>query len=217
MNNEKQMTLAWVTYADDFVQNLVPNVGDGQAQQYYDPTNTWCYGNVSALPDETNTMWLMQGLLWPYAKAVGIYKCPSDPGAPPGTPRVRGISMNGYMNGKGGGTDAANYENFMRIGDLLRPSQYFVFLDEKPASINDEYFEVIMSPPNSTSLTLHDDPSQVHSFACGFGFADGHAEIHKWLSGTFRSPSVFAGTFNQGTAEFNDTYWLTQHTTYSLH
>ena len=40
MNNEKQMTLSWVMYADDNNQNLVPNVGDGQLALYYGPNTT---------------------------------------------------------------------------------------------------------------------------------------------------------------------------------
>src|ERR1035438_3867541 len=43
MNNEKQMTLAWLLYADDNIQKLVPNVGDGQGAVYYDPSYDWCY------------------------------------------------------------------------------------------------------------------------------------------------------------------------------
>ena len=118
MNNEKQMTLAWVMYADDYDQKLVPNVGDGQGI-YYVPTDSWCYGNVSSLPDEINTIWLTTSLLWPYTKSISVYKCPGDPGNPAGTPRVRSISMNGFMNGMGGGT-VAGYKNFLKPPILLR-------------------------------------------------------------------------------------------------
>src|SRR6202161_3422607 len=55
MNNEKQLTLTWVMYADDNRQHLVPNVGDGQGTNYT-PSDTWCYGDVSQLPDETNSV-----------------------------------------------------------------------------------------------------------------------------------------------------------------
>jgi prepilin-type N-terminal cleavage/methylation domain-containing protein len=215
MNNEKQMTLAWLLYADDNSQNLVPNVGDGQGAQYYDPRYDWCYGDVSGMPGETNTLYLTQSLLWTYTKALGVYKCPGDPGFPAGTPRVRSISMNGFMNGKGGGT-GPGYENFQKLGDLNQPCQWFVFLDEKPISINDEYFEVTMSPPTSTSVTVHDWPSQVHGGACGFGFSDGHAEIHKWRGASMLSASVVgAANFTAPSAGFNDGFWLTSHTTYA--
>src|ERR1035437_1327127 len=218
MNHEKQMTLAWIMYADDHYQKLVPNVGDGQGALYYDPTYDWCYGNVSALPGETKTLALMESLLWTYTKSLGIYKCPCDPGNPPGTPRVRSISMNGFMNGKGGGT-VVGFENFLKASDLAvngGPSQWFVFLDEKPATINDEYFEVLMAPNTPTSITVDDNPSQVHNSACGFGFADGHSEMHKWKGPAFSSATSCAGsTFNNPTANYNDALWLTLHTTYA--
>ena len=75
MNNEKQMTLAWLLYADDYNQKLVPNVGDGQGA-YYNQSDSWCYGNVSGLPDETNTLYLTKSLLWPYTKAFGHLQMP---------------------------------------------------------------------------------------------------------------------------------------------
>jgi prepilin-type N-terminal cleavage/methylation domain-containing protein/prepilin-type processing-associated H-X9-DG protein len=218
MNNEKQMTLSWVMYADDNNQNLVANVGDGQAAQFYGPNTTWCYGNVMNLPDETNTTYLTSSLLGPYTKSIPVYKCPADPGNPAGTPRVRSISMNGYMNGMGGGT-VPLYKNFLKVTDLSvngGSSQWFVFLDEKPISINDEYFEVKMSQPGSPTVNINDWPSQVHGGACGFGFADGHSEIHKWKGPSMSSATTQGGmTFSSPSADFNDGSWLTSHTTYA--
>jgi prepilin-type processing-associated H-X9-DG protein len=216
MNNEKQMTLAWLLYADDNNQSLVPNVGDGQGTNYV-TGDSWCYGDVSSLPDETNTLWLSISLLGPYTKSFGIYKCPGDPGNPKGTARVRSVSMNGFMNGKGGGT-VTGYVNFIKTTDIIQQStsQWFVFLDEKPISINDEYFEVTMSAAASATVTVHDWPSQVHGGAGGFGFADGHAEIHPWTSQSFQSATVVGvATYTSPSADFKDGYWLTSHTTYA--
>jgi prepilin-type N-terminal cleavage/methylation domain-containing protein/prepilin-type processing-associated H-X9-DG protein len=218
MNNERQMTLAWMMYADDNNQKLVPNVGDGQLAQYYGPTTTWCYGDVSALPDETNTVFLTTSLLGSYTKSIGVYKCPGDPGKPAGTPRVRSISMNGFMNGMGGGT-VAGFKNFLKSTELPvngGPSQWFVFLDEKPLSINDEYFEVRMAQASPVSIVMNDWPSQVHGGACGFGFADGHSEIHKWKGPSLSSATALGAiTLVKPSADFNDGYWLTSHTTYA--
>lgn len=214
MNNEKQLTLAWLMYADDFNQYLVPNVGDGQGI-YYTTSDSWCYGNVSALPDETNWTLIQQSLLWPYSQSLGIYKCPADPGNPVNTPRVRSVSMQGYMNGRGGGT-VAGWENFQTTSDLIQSPQWFVFLDEKPLSINDEYLEVVMSAANSSTAKMNDWPSQVHGGACGFGFADGHSEIHSWGGPSFLSATVVgAATFTSPSADFKDAYWLTSHATYA--
>ena len=37
-----------------------------------------------------------------------------------------------------------------------------------------------------------DIPASYHNGACGFSFADGHAEIRKWLSATSRYPVDFS-------------------------
>lgn len=217
MNNEKQLTLAWMMYADDNNSVLVPNVGHNQSSQYYNPNNTWCYGNVSSLPDETNSVYLATSLLGPYTKSLGIYKCPADPGNPIGTARVRSISMNSFMNGIGGaqGTATDAYVTFRKSSDLTQSTQWFVFLDQKPAQINDCYFEVVMDRSTATSVYVNANPSQVHGGSCGFGFADGHSEIHKWTSPNFTSPVAFSGYFNKGTTEYNDELWLQQHTTHT--
>jgi prepilin-type N-terminal cleavage/methylation domain-containing protein len=215
MNNEKQLTLAWLMYADDNSAQLVPNVGQNQPPQYYSTSGTWCYGNVSSLPGETNSVWLTTSLLGSYTKAIGIYKCPSDPGKPVGTARVRSVSMNSFMNGIGGVQNVTvnTYKTFRKTSDLIQPTQWYVFLDEKPATVNDGYFEVRMDLATPTTAYVNDNPSQVHANACGFGFSDGHAEIHKWTSPKFTSAAAFSGSFNKGTPEYNDEWWLQQHTT----
>ena len=100
--------------------------------------------------------------------------------------------MNSYMNGRGGATiGVTGFENFQKLTDLPvhgGSSQWFVFLDEKPITINDEYFEVRMSVATPTSVVMNDWPSQVHGGSCGFGFGDGHAEIHKWKGATLSVP-----------------------------
>jgi prepilin-type N-terminal cleavage/methylation domain-containing protein/prepilin-type processing-associated H-X9-DG protein len=218
MNNDKQLTLAWLMYAPDNNSQLVPNCGDHNANYLANTISaTWCYGDVSQLPDETNSAYLLTSLLGSYTKSATVYKCPSDPGNPVGTPRVRSISMNSYMNGQGGGNVGLNaaFKNFQKESDLSQSTQWFVFLEEKPASINDGYYEVQMGQASPTSIFVNDNPTQAHGGSCGFGFADGHAEMHKWTSGSFLSPSHFSGNFNMGTAEYNDELWLQMRTTFA--
>jgi prepilin-type N-terminal cleavage/methylation domain-containing protein len=218
MNNQRQLTLAWLMWADDNHSKLVPNVGQNQPPPDYSPSGTWCYGNVSHVPDETNGEYLLTSLLGPYTKSVSVYKCPADPGKPAGTARVRSVSMNCFMNGIGGAQNSktSGYKTFRETSDLLHPTQWFVFLDEKPATINDDYFEVRMDLISPTTVYVNDNPSQVHANACGFGFSDGHAELHTWTSPKFTSTAGFSGSFNKGTPEYNDEIWLNQHTTYSV-
>jgi len=227
MNNEKQMTLTWVMYTDDSKDLLVTNIGDHQAEYLANGTfnyNQWVTGDVdgtasagiSGTYDETNWHLLTSTLLGPYMKSPGAYKCPADPGNPPGSPlapsRVRSISMQNYMAGGGGDIVSSSYVLYTKYSQIRQPAQFYVFLDEKPSSINDGYFEVDME--TDSPLPLQDNPSQVHNYACGFGFADGHAEIHQWKGPNFRSASLIVGqSFAKGTLDYLDALWLDQHTT----
>ena len=139
VNNLKQMQTAWALYADDSAQVLAPNVGDLQPE--WVSNLCWVVGDVSSLPDETNTLLLSDSLLGPYAKNVSIYKCPADPGNPSGTPRVRSVAMNNYMHGKGAGLSDDFVQN-TRTSDIRQPASSFVFLDERSSTINDGYFVV---------------------------------------------------------------------------
>jgi prepilin-type N-terminal cleavage/methylation domain-containing protein len=175
------------------------------AHMDFDPNNQANY-------DPTYDM--MKRPLWPYTKSVGIYKCPSDRSTitPPGgsvTPRILTMSMNLYMGGFApvppvdtppDGTDghwpfAAPYKIYTRMSKLDAPSKLFVFLDMREDVINWSNFMTIMdgySPTDPSIYTLSDLPGYYHHYACGFSFADGHCEIHRWRNKkTMPDPGTF--------------------------
>ena len=87
LNNGKQLTLAWLTYAHDNNDRLVYNKRASDTD-----TNNWV-GNVmswGADPQNTNVNLIMNAMLGPYtARSLGIYKCPADIFPCPATPRKR--------------------------------------------------------------------------------------------------------------------------------
>ena len=178
MNNLKQLQLAWFLYSEDFNDNLVPN-GDGG-------NKGWVGGWLLTPQDATNQnlLKLPNGLLWPYNQSVGIYKCPADQKplkvGSRNYYRVRSMSMNGNMNGNSWYTAqiAKKFFTYRKTSDIIRPSpsSAFVFLDEHPDAIDDGYFLVFVDRKNLWANL----PANYHNGACGFSFADGHAEIKKW-------------------------------------
>lgn len=56
------------------------------------------------------------------------------------------------------------------------PSTLWVLVDEDANGLNDAAFAFTMVHP-----MWHDAPGYYHNGACGFAFADGHSEIHKWI------------------------------------
>jgi len=186
LNNLKQVQLCWAMYCDDYQERMPPN-RDG-----YD-VGGWVGGWIQTPSDATNVTMLMEprGLLWPYNKSLGIYKCPADKSTVKignvDHPRVRSLSMNGCMNGNSWYTEQIrrSYFTFRKRTEILRPSpsMAFVFLDEHPESIDDGYFLVFVD----RKALWGNMPANYHNGACGFSFADGHAETHKW-----RDPDTLA-------------------------
>jgi prepilin-type N-terminal cleavage/methylation domain-containing protein/prepilin-type processing-associated H-X9-DG protein len=217
MNNLKQVQLGIVMYANDNNESFPENPGSTVT------TNSWVTGDLtwdlppsSPNPENTNTALLTAGEIGPYVgKCVGSFKCPADiyPGAY--GPRVRSISMNGFIG------DALNIEGrinpgwtrFLKTSDCLSPgpSMTWVLLDECPDSINDDFFSVNMSAAGASVWS--DVPASTHNGAGGFSFVDGHSEIRKWLDSNTLAPvkKVNPCPENKQTSP-NDNAWLQQRT-----
>jgi len=188
LNNGKQLGLAWIMYAEDNSDRITGNLDGGSN---WNLTNqTWCAGwlNVTFTPDNTNWVGMMMSQLGKYSASPGIYKCPADRSlshGKKGMPRVRSISMNSYL-GKRAGPYTGGYIQFEKYSQIQSPSpaKCWVFIDEREDSINDGWFAVNMTgydPRQPGSLVIVDYPASYHNRAGGLAFADGHAEIRKWV------------------------------------
>ncbi len=201
MNNGKQMMLAWQMYALDNNDKVVHSLHGADAtggaganmnsngQQTFAPwVSGWLDWGTSK--DNTNTDFLLNekyGRLGKYMGSVEIYKCPSDNYLSPAqrklgwTRRVRSWSSNigvGHADYKSnlGPFATAEYQIILKNSDFASgPVNTWVFVDEHPDSMNDAGF---FNPQSKSAFT--DIPSSYHNGACGFAFADGHAEVHKW-------------------------------------
>jgi len=191
LNNNKQLGLAYILYADDNSDKLTGNLDGGDAQNWANTNNTWCVGwldNASFRPDNTNTAIILNSQLGKYSQSVGIYKCPSDKSlsrGKTGAPRVRSVSMNAYL-GQRAGPYSSGYIQFKKYSSLTAPapSKAWVFLEEREDGINDGWFAVDMGsfdPYKPAANTIVDFPASYHNGSCAFAFADGHAEVRKWV------------------------------------
>lgn len=188
LNNLRQLQLAWFMYSDDHNEKLVYNNDNAPGEPL-----GWVMGWLQTPQDATNVNLLKQGLLWEYNKSLPTYKCPADRSTATESngkryPRVRSISMNGNMNGNSWYTATidSKYFTYRKYSEIIRPppAGAFVFLDEHPDDIDDGYFLV--------NLTAHfgwgNMPANYHNGACGFSFADGHAETRKWRDAATLAP-----------------------------
>jgi prepilin-type N-terminal cleavage/methylation domain-containing protein/prepilin-type processing-associated H-X9-DG protein len=192
MNNGKQLALAWVMYADDNAGSMVAN-GDGGTEGW---VGGWIQpGTGPNIPgDATNLALLMppKGKLYPYHQSVSVYKCPADRfqvtiGGRK-YPRTRSISMNGCMNGNSWHTTEIDRQwwTYRKLDHVRTPSTQFVFIDEREESIDDGYFLVFVN----RDAMWGNLPAIYHNGASGLSFADGHAEIKRWLDPDTLRPGV---------------------------
>jgi len=198
LNNLKQLQMGWFMYSGDnsdqvvrtagldALINTLPNPGTDPGNKSY---NQWCYGSMDTAPGNTDTRLIELGLMYPYVKALGVYKCPADrrtDGWPSGSgkPTVRSMSMNCWMNPINSWNGAKGYGGFNLLREFRKqtdivlpaPAKCWVMIDENPGSINDGWF---VCDPNQATVWV-DVPASYHNRAGGLSFADGHSEIRKW-------------------------------------
>jgi prepilin-type N-terminal cleavage/methylation domain-containing protein/prepilin-type processing-associated H-X9-DG protein len=211
LNNHRQLARACVLYSQDF-ENRLPNnytipatqtaISSGTFDNWANNVMTW--SATLSLDDRSNTnvAWAQMGPLSPYLQTnISVFKCPSDNYLSPQqrfkgwSARLRSISMNGLFgrsdNFASSTTGRAwfdsSYQQFLRTSDVLNPSMTWLTIDEQADSINEGFFIV-----SATATQWGDIPASYHNGACSFSFADGHSEMHKWLSSTSRYPVKFA-------------------------
>lgn len=231
MNNTKQLALAWRMYGEDN-KDLLPFAYSVGANAPY----VWVKGILDDLNPSFVDNWnydttLKQGAIWPYCgNSVAIWHCPADTsyGQTP-TNRVprRSVSMSNWVGGngdspqngyKGGwGLNAPKSIVFTKLSAMVSPgpAMTFVILDERWDSINDGYFVTQMDGyPNLASTYIVDYPASYHNGACGFAFADGHSEIHKWRDPRTTPPLRSGLQLNVPSPNNQDVFWMQQHCSY---
>ena len=205
LNNTRQLTVAWMVYADEHNGQLAYNLGQSartavvpsiagltMGQNWVNNVENWELDS-----DNTNATKMVQTGIGPYtSKSMALYRCPSDNAVSDlqrnasWSARVRSYSMNAMVGDAGtfslGGTNLNNptYVQFFKMFTVPRPSDIFVFLDEHPDSIDDGYF----LNKESAVPTWNDLPASYHDGAGSFSFADGHSEHHRWQNASTKQP-----------------------------
>tara|TARA_B100000678_G_C18065411_1_gene444419 strand:- start:407 stop:820 length:414 start_codon:yes stop_codon:yes gene_type:complete len=132
------------------------------------------------------------------------------------------MSMSHWVGGNSGGMGGWGTERdgtiYLKRSDMVAPgpSQTWVLIDERMDSINDGFFVVWMTGyPNLSSTKWVDFPASYHNNAAGFSFADGHAEIHKWVDHRTMPKLRHNGNITLNVAQPNnlDIKWVQDHTT----
>ena len=196
-------------------------------------------GNAALLKNQSTDL-----LATYLGNAIGVFKCPSDPRycifGGQTVPVVRSCSANQgvgtvdtvfaqsgsghggrpaspsngpWLDGNHGHKSGGPYATFGKSTSFRNcsPSDIWVYVDDDPWTINDAAMAVIAAVPDFV-----DYPSPMHKNACGFAFADGHSEVHKWKSNLFVHTGVPPRTTAQPGAQYSDWFWWASHATRSF-
>ena len=173
LSNLKQLTLAWIMYADENNDVLVNG-----AVSYSNRNMSW--GNHTgevAWVDTVSTNWdtaiqgIKNGALWPYVKDIKIYRCPTGRRGEALTYSIM-FSMNAVEHTWVKGVRGAHIKKRTEITNPA-PAYRLVFIDEGYMT------------PDAYAVYYHqevwfDSPPVRHGDGTALSFADGHAEHWKW-------------------------------------
>ncbi len=171
-HNLSQLQLAWILYADDNENKIVP----AGTKPYLAGEHTW-YGGDDWLYYPLDTFQkvelakkeMKKGLLYPYIRNLKAYKCPKAERA-----QLRTYSIVDAMNGLWNEAGADQGELITNRLNIKRPATRIVFVCEGGDMSQDSYV-VFYSEPSWL-----DQPSGRHGDGSPFSFADGHTEYWKW-------------------------------------
>jgi prepilin-type N-terminal cleavage/methylation domain-containing protein/prepilin-type processing-associated H-X9-DG protein len=185
LNNLKQLVTAWMVYADNSDSKLV---NGGQAMMNTNPKVTeqyWCTWQPNPVVQTADYDWnfalsyadrvekMKQGALYKYAQNVKIYRCPEAAKDIHRT-YIMPTSMNAWWEG-GGASGYPQNKVAKRLGQIKKSKERVVFFEEKKISA-----DAFQLPINFPTTGLCDWVDIIHGNAGNFGFADGHAEYHRY-------------------------------------
>lgn len=200
LNNARQLMVAAFAYSADFDDKWVANNPGDDTVNVANPTagykpTVWVLGrDGSGLADEQTAENMVSGkvgLLPPYVKAKGSFRCPSDRPAKLGGKlflRSRSYGMNIYFGWNSFpwyGEPSGLFRRFTKLGDTPSPANFFVFGEINPNSICRPEFGV-----HPASRNIYHTPGNQHGRDSNFAFADGHAESHRWGNPLFTNPTA---------------------------
>ncbi len=220
LNNQKQLVLAWLLYANDNDDRILPTrYRDERGQVELYAGGYWrgpqpdIAANISL--DEAMRR-VVNGLsnspLTKYV-AYGTYHCPGDLRTKHLKPG-KGWAFDSYSKADGmNGISWGGIELFTKLSGIDSASQAMVFIEEAdPRSYNNGTWVIDVSPPGWV------DPFAIfHGNVSTFAFADGHAELHRWLEGsTIKAATDSAAGkssfyWSGGNSKNRDFRWVYEH------
>lgn len=206
-SNQKQLGLAYLMYAQDNNDNMLPSMASIGGPMDLLGGGFWI-GPTPDLAVGINEQEAMRRVMagmsnsplykYDYCKAIGAYHCPGDlrtkhlkPGS--GWAYDSYSKADGIAGGMWGGV-----KPYLKATEVDQPTMAFVFIEESdPRNYNAGTW--VLNPMPSAGWV--DGFAIFHGTVTTFAFMDGHVESHRWLeASTIKAATDFA----KGISDF---YW----------
>ena len=207
LNNQKQLLLGSLLYADDNLDRIIYTIPAGN--QIGNPGGGYWpgpYNDKGAFQDATTGMsketaqrnvenGLRKGALFRYVSTPGSYHCPGDLRTKRLMPgkgwAYDSYSKAGGMNGEGwqGSSPTSGPQPpHEKLGEIVSPSEAMMFLEEADPRGRNLGTWVIDVKPSPGWV----DPFAIfHGSVSTISFTDGHAESHRWTdSGVIKAATA---------------------------
>ena len=186
LSNLRQLQLCWRLYVDDQNGLMPPSNDVTSGPMYRGVEPSWAVGD--GVHDLTATN-LARGVLYPYNKSVGIYRCPADKNTVANHREILrtrtyqlSATLNGYANGVPMPRGLSQHHK-TKESELLTPPpvQVFTFIDPHPACADGSLFGVAIEELDPVGGNQWSSmPGEQHNQGAKLAFADGHAQRFAW-------------------------------------
>ena len=197
LNNQKQMGLAYVMYADDNNDKLI---GSGTKTSYDVGSGYWRLGYTTSGPPGTPPTlsqappaglsgvalsdWYIQegyaeGPLFQYARSTAVIHCPGDTRERSNRPGYDSYSIGWNVGDNVKFYPTAGGPPLMKLSAIKHASDRIIWVEENDQ--RGDNFGAWAFFYSATAPVWGDDIANFHGNGSSFGFADGHAENHRWM------------------------------------
>ncbi len=225
LSNQKQLLLAWRMYADDNDDTMVGGdcknsscwriePGDGSYTTAVNPPLSMT--DPFAKNQYVDQEGYKQGALYKYCNNPDVMRCPGDNRYALNNTAYDSYSIVTGMNG----SKTTTYPAVVPItkqSTVKHQSDAFVFVEESSfQQPGGTYYENqncwalgfpggATTANNWTGVCFWDAPAAFHQTGTIFGFADGHAEFHKWVDSQTIACANYSGSDKPGYDQNNGT------------
>jgi prepilin-type N-terminal cleavage/methylation domain-containing protein len=224
LSNQKQMAYGFTMYADENSDRVVP-LGDGGG--FWSGMLVYFAGESTDLAQANAVKGLTAGNpLFKYCPNPGAFHCPGDVRykLQIGTPPNVGWAYDSYSKTQNVGGESANVydgagETYAKMTAISSPSLTFIFIEQADWRGYNIGTWVVQWNLVAGTFAFNDTIALFHGNIGTFGFADGHAESHKWTdSNIIKAGTVSAAGQNGNTYMANAAYagpdWIYVHDRY---